>query len=149
MAMNHLEVSTTVEADKQIVLNCRHGEAVRHALVLLEGEIKPFTNEVSCEGSTNEIKLGPTQEDTALKVQNLSNSKATEAFIYHKGQCHRWPVVENRFKAFVKLDKGTNLLKVQCHQLHLEKELSISYEKQESEQRYIENHNVSREMYKT
>ncbi len=135
MAMNRTEIST-VEVDKNIVLNCRHEETVRHALVLLEGEIKRFTNEISCETSTI---VEVAQEDTALEsnIQNVSKSKANNVFVYHKEQCHRWPVVDDRFKAFVKLDKGVNLVKIQCQELGLAKDLRICYEKQQCQQRYI------------
>lgn len=114
----------TVQRDEQLVLNTRQEETVGHALVLLEGVIEPFRNELS----TNELRLG--QDETVLSGQNLkTNSEASEVFISRKGQCSSWPVVDNRFKAFVKLDKGMNLVEIQCHEFEIQKKLRICYQK--------------------
>ena len=126
--------SSAVVQDNEIVLKCGHTETVRRALVLIEGEIKPSSNDVS---SQNDLKLRSTQDKPDLEVQNLSNSKVKEVFVDHKGQCHAWPVTDNRFKAFVKLDKGVNLIKIQCRELNIEKELRICYERQQNYQRYV------------
>ena len=125
-----------VETDKGIVLKCERTETVRHSLVSLEGEIKPFTNGVSFENPKNDRS---TEKDAVLDVQNLSNSKlkAKEIFIDHKGHCQSWPVIDGRFKAFVKLDKGENLVRIQCHELNLKRELRIFYEKQQNQHRYV------------
>lgn len=135
MAMDNIEVCT-VERDEQIVLKCRQEETVGHALVLLEGVVKPFRNELSCESSTDELNL--VKDETALNAENLRNSKTSEAFICHKGQCSAWPVVDNRFKAFVKLDKGMNLVQVQYREHKAQQNLRICFEKNKHQQRYIE-----------
>ena len=130
MAMENVEVCKA-QTDEEIVLNARQEETVGHALVLLEGMIRPFRNELSCESSTNELEL--VQNETALNDKRLRNSQASEVFISHKGQCSPWPVVDNRFKAFVKLDKGTNLVEIQCPGFKVKKKLRICYEKKHQE----------------
>ena len=133
MALDNFEVCT-VERDELIVLKCSQEETVGHALVLLEGVVKPFRNELSCESSTNELSL--VKDETASNAENLRNSKTSEVFISHKGQRSHWPVVDNRFKAFVKLEKGMNLVQVQCRELKAQKDLKICFEKKKHQQRY-------------
>ena len=136
MAKQSCDVSAG-NKDKQSILYCRHEETVGHALVLLEGEIKPFIGDISDEIAIQELKFDVQREEIAsVGDKTLSNSRVNEVIIYQNGQCLSWPIVKNKFKAFVKLDRGPNLVKIQCHELNLEKELRICYEKQPYRQRY-------------
>ena len=123
------------KANHEMILNCKSEETVRHALVLLQGEIKLSSIGFTSESLTNELKSELKQRQTAQNDENLPITKTSEVLMYHNGQCHRWPLVDNKFKAFLKLDRGLNMLKVRSYELAVEKDLRICYEKQVNQPR--------------
>lgn len=127
------------------ILNYSQGDTINHCLVLLEGEINThFENsstrlEEEALKPKNRICINENVPDKTIcstEQQELSNSEEHEILVHHKQSCQTWPIIEGKFKALVKLDKGVNKLEFECPWLHGRQDLILTYEKLQNQPRY-------------
>ena len=130
--------------------NHKNGDIVNHSLVLLEGEIGPVdhismespkeTSNCHCD-VINKDNVVPDSDTTRCKADNqinLSSSKEIQILVYHEGSCQPWPVVDGKFKLFVRLQKGVNNLELDYPPLQSRLPMSLTYAPIENQPRYIQ-----------
>lgn len=104
---NDLRTSPTFYSKYDLTLSHEPKETVFTGLILLEGEITLTRNVIALKSNETDLTIGK-------KYSSLtSDFQAPDLLIHHDGRCHSWPLVEGRFKAFVKLSKGLNVIKIQ------------------------------------